>query len=61
MKHSYAATHFFVHLSNARIVFNGYDSVDQAITSYLDGCRDTQSCGLNESLERVNDDPAILA
>ena len=53
-------TSFLVLLALATIVLSGCDSVERAITSYLDGCRDKQGFLRSESLERVNDDPVIL-
>jgi len=47
-------------ISLSTTVIGGCDRVDQAVSSYLDGCRDKQSFLISESLERIVDDPVIL-
>ena len=47
-------------ISLSTTVIGGCDRVDQAVSSYLDGCRDKQNFLISESLERIVDDPVIL-
>ena len=41
-------------------VMGSCNRVDQAVSSYLDGCRDKQTFLVSESLERIDDEPVIL-